>query len=178
MTETPPPPDAALRRDIRELGDVLGATITRQEGRAVFDLVERVRGLVRTDRAAAAALLAGVDPVTATKLVRAFTTFFHLANVAEQVDRARELQARRRATGGWLAQTVDRVLANGVPGGEVAAAVGALAVRPVFTAHPTEAARRTVLTKIRQIAALLDERRLAGGDEAAARRVRRRLEEL
>src|SRR3954453_2854683 len=100
MTETPPPSDAALRRDIRELGDVLGATITRQEGRAVFDLVERVRGLVRTDRAAAAALLAGVDPVTATKLVRAFTTFFHLANVAEQVDRARELQARRRATGG------------------------------------------------------------------------------
>ena len=178
MTDTPPPPDAALRRDIRELGDVLGATITRQEGRAVFDLVERVRGLVRTDRTAAATLLAGVDPVTATKLVRAFTTFFHLANVAEQVDRARELQARRRATGGWLAQAVDRVVAEGVPGGEVAAAVGRLAVRPVFTAHPTEAARRTVLTKIRQIAVLLDERRLVAGDEAAARRVRRRLEEL
>jgi hypothetical protein len=82
MTDTPPPPDAALRRDLRELGDVLGATITRQEGRAVFDLVERVRGLVRTDRTAAATLLAGVDPVTATKLVRAFTTFFHLARGA------------------------------------------------------------------------------------------------
>jgi phosphoenolpyruvate carboxylase len=98
MTETPPPSDAALRRDIREPGDVLGATITRQEGRAVFDLVERVRGLVRTARAAAATLQAGVDPVTATTLVRALATFFHLAVVAEQVDRARALQARRRWT--------------------------------------------------------------------------------
>ena len=63
---------AALRRDIRELGVLLGRTIVRQEGREMLDLVERVRQLVRTDRDAAAAILAEVDPLTAIRLVRAF----------------------------------------------------------------------------------------------------------
>ena len=68
----------------------------------MLDLVERVRRLVRTDRDAAAAVLAEVDPLTAIRLVRAFSTYFHLANVAEQVHRARELQATRAsAARGW-----------------------------------------------------------------------------
>ena len=94
---------AGLRRDIRELGVLLGDTIVRQEGRELLDLVERVRRLVRADREAAAAVLAEVDPLTAIRLVRAFSTYFHLANVAEQVHRARELQAhaRRARRRGW-----------------------------------------------------------------------------
>jgi phosphoenolpyruvate carboxylase len=178
VTQVAPDEGAALRRDIRELGDLLGRTLVRQEGQGLLDLVERVRALVRSDREAAAALLAGVDAVTATKLVRAFTTYFHLANVAEQVHRGRDLAAARAERGSWLAQAVDRIAA--APRGEVAAELRHLAVRPVFTAHPTEAARRTVLTKMRRIAALLEERERAGvlGDAAAERRVRRRLEEL
>jgi phosphoenolpyruvate carboxylase len=169
---------AALRRDIRELGVLLGQTIVRQEGPAALELVERVRRLARGDRDAAAALLAGVDALTATRLVRAFSTYFHLANIAEQVHRARELAAVRAERGTWLSQAVDAIAEAEVGAAELAAEVQRLAVRPVFTAHPTEAARRTVLTKLRRIGTLLEERHRAAGDAAAQRRIQRRLEEL
>ena len=93
---------AALRADIRRLGMLLGQTLARQEGQALLDLVEEVRALVRTDGAAAARRLAGVDVTTATQLARAFSTYFHLANITEQVHRARGLR-RRRARRGRLA---------------------------------------------------------------------------
>jgi phosphoenolpyruvate carboxylase len=160
--------DAGLRRDIRELGALLGRTLVRQEGEQLLELVERTRGLIRADRAAAASLLAQVEPPAAIRLVRAFTTYFHLANVAEQVHRGRELAGARERDGGWLSQAVDRIAAAGIPREELAAEVGRLGVRPVFTAHPTEAARRTVLYKLRQIADLL---------AAAGPRVTARLEE-
>ena len=128
----------------------------RQEGQELLDRVEQIRRLIRSDRDSAAALLADVEPVEAIKLVRAFTTYFHLANVAEQVHRGRELATIRARDGSWLSQAVDRIAAAGIPYSEIAAEVERLAVRPVFTAHPTEAARRTVLYKLRQIAELLD----------------------
>ena len=177
-------PQADLRRDIRELGVLLGRTLVRQEGARLLDLVEQVRHLIRSDRAATAALLAGVDPGTAIRLVRAFTTYFHLANVAEQVHRGRELAAIRAQQGTWLSQAIERIAAAGIPSDELASEVGRLAVRPVFTAHPTEAARRTVLAKLRHIGALLDEWDRAVGPDGAApdptadRRTRARLEEL
>ena len=128
----------------------------RQEGQELLDRVEEIRRLIRSDRDSAAALLADVQPAEAIKLVRAFTTYFHLANVAEQVHRGRELATIRARDGSWLSQAVDRIAAAGIPYSEIAAEVERLAVRPVFTAHPTEAARRTVLYKLRQIAELLD----------------------
>ena len=108
-------PQAALRRDIRELGNLLGRTLVRQEGEEPLALVERVRQSIRTDRAEAAALLADVDPGTATRLVRAFTTYFHLANVAEQVHRGRDLAGVRAREGSWLTQAVDRIAAAEIP---------------------------------------------------------------
>ncbi|HEU4675991.1 MAG TPA: phosphoenolpyruvate carboxylase, partial [Motilibacteraceae bacterium] len=159
-TSAPLPPagddHAALRADIRRLGTLLGESLVRQEGTELLELVERVRLLVREDSAAAAALLDDVDLPTATRLVRAFSTYFHLANISEQVHRARELAAERARSGGWLAQAVQDVAASGLPADEVAGRVRSLAVRPVFTAHPTEAARRTVLGKLRRVADLLD----------------------
>ncbi|HLM08349.1 MAG TPA: phosphoenolpyruvate carboxylase [Thermoleophilaceae bacterium] len=169
---------AELRRDIRELGVLLGGTLVRQEGRELLEHVEQVRALIREDREASAGLLADVEPAEARRLVRAFSIYFHLANVAEQVHRGRELTTLHAERGGWLAQAVDRIAAAGIAPDELAAQVGRLAVRPVFTAHPTEAARRTVLVKLRQLAGLLDERERAEGDAVAERRVRRRLEEL
>ena len=177
MVTTTTEPQAGLRRDIRELGRLLGSTIVRQEGQELLDLVEQIRRSIRSDREATAPLLAEVDVRTATKLVRAFTTYFHLANVAEQVHRGRELAFLRAREGGWLTKAADRIAAAGIPEAELADEVARLAVRPVFTAHPTEAARRTVLYKIRRIADLLDEWQREP-DPAADRRIRGRLEEL
>ncbi len=137
----------------------------RQEGEQLLELVEQTRGLIRSDREAAAALLAQVEPAAAIRLVRAFSTYFHLANVAEQVHRGRELAGLRERDGGWLSQAVDRIAAAEIPREELEGEVARLGVRPVFTAHPTEAARRTVLYKLREIADLLS----AGGPRVTAR---------
>ena len=74
ITPVPPGTDAGLRRDIRALGTLLGETLVRQEGHELLELVEQVRTLMRTDRDAAAGVLALLDPVSATRLVRAFST--------------------------------------------------------------------------------------------------------
>src|SRR3954451_5221704 len=184
VAPVPPGTDAGLRRDIRALGTLLGETLVRQEGEELLELVEQVRTLMRSDRDAAAGVLALLDTVDATRLVRAFTTWFYLVNVAEQAHRGRELAAIRLEHGTWLQQAIDRIAAAGHTPGEVAADLRHVCLRPVFTAHPTEAARRTVLTKMRRIATLLDEWERALGadghprDPVAERRVRRRLEEL
>jgi phosphoenolpyruvate carboxylase len=152
----PQGPDAPLRADIRRLSTLLGHTLVRQEGQALLDLVEEVRALVRTDAPAAAARLSSIDVGTGTKLARAFSTYFHLANVTEQVHRARELRRQRAERGGWLDQAAQLISERGVPTDEVAGAARRLAIRPVFTAHPTEAARRSILSKLRAIADQLD----------------------
>jgi phosphoenolpyruvate carboxylase len=132
--------------------------LVRQVGPGLLEQVEAVRKLARDDPAAAAALLRDVDPTTAGWLARAFSAFFHLANVAEQVHRGRELRRLRTADGGSLAETARRIEARrpAVAVEEVARCAAALAVRPVFTAHPTEAARRSRLNKLREVADLLD----------------------
>jgi phosphoenolpyruvate carboxylase len=152
----PDGPDAALRADIRRIGTLLGQTLARQEGRPLLDLVEEVRALVRADAGAAADRLAAMDVTTGTKLARAFSTYFHLANITEQVHRARDLRRRRARDGGWLDQAAKLIAEKGVPAEEIAAAARRLAVRPVFTAHPTEAARRSILSKLRAVADELD----------------------
>ncbi|BCJ26115.1 phosphoenolpyruvate carboxylase [Actinocatenispora sera] len=173
-------PDAALRADIRRLGTLLGEALVRQEGSELLAEVEEVRALVRTDSATAAQRLAALDVATGTKLGRAFSTYFHLANVTEQVHRARELRAARAVTGGWLRETAELIRKAGTSAADIDAAVRRLAIRPVFTAHPTEAARRSILVKQRALADTLDaeaaERALGGGADTAA--YDRRLAEL
>ncbi|MFF7685184.1 phosphoenolpyruvate carboxylase [Streptomyces syringium] len=154
---------AALRADIRRLGDLLGETLVRQEGEELLDLVERVRALTRSDGDAAARLLGETDLDTAAKLVRAFSTYFHLANVTEQVHRGRELRAKRDAEGSILARTADQL--KDADAEHLQHTVEHLGVRPVFTAHPTEAARRSVLNKLRRIAELLDTLGTGAGDK-------------
>ena len=162
---------AALRADVRRLGNLLGESLVRQEGQELLDLVEEVRGLTRGESSAdLAALLENVDLDTAARLVRAFGTYFHLANVTEQVHRAREMRVERAGKGGWLAQTAERIRASGMPVAEVAALVERIAVRPVFTAHPTEAARRSILSKRRRVAELLETRRTTRAPTAGSPR--------
>lgn len=154
--------DELLRADIRRLGNQLGETLTRQHGAELLDLVERVRMLAKAARTGAgdgsdlAALLAGVDIAETIELVRAFSTYFHLANVAEQTHRIGDLAMRDESRG--MAATVDRILGAGIDAHLAAEVVGRLELRPVFTAHPTEATRRTVLGKLATIADLLEAR--------------------
>ncbi|HEY2304108.1 MAG TPA: phosphoenolpyruvate carboxylase, partial [Acidimicrobiales bacterium] len=159
--------DLALRADIRRVVGMLGETLSRQEGAELLDLVEQVRSGTRVEPAATAAMLDDVDVETANELVRAFLAYFHLANVVEQVHRGRALRSVRQQ-GGWLARVADAIEASGIDRRVVADKAARLAVRPVFTAHPTEAARRTTLARLRGVADLLELDRDARADRQLA----------
>ena len=175
--------DTALRSDIRFLGNLLGDTLVRQHGRSLLDLVEEVRALAKQARGRAPGeaeeaaarlntLLVGLDLDTIIQLVRAFSAYFFLANVAEQVHRIGDWGAT-----GELAGTVDRITIAKVDPRLIRDAVARLEVRPVFTAHPTEASRRSIQTKTERIAELLGAR--AGAGTAAERaRIERHIAEL
>jgi len=157
--------DEGLRADVRRVADLLGETLRRLEGQELFDQVELVRAQGKVleesedDDARHAAvveirrLLAELDAPTVGKLVRAFSVYFNLANVAEQVARVRGIEARPDDDG-WLARTIGEIVAEQGPDG-LAAGIERLDTRAIFTAHPTEVSRRTVLTKLRRIADLL-----------------------
>ena len=177
--------DAALRADIRRLGMLLGQSLVRQDGQQLLDLVEEVRALVRAEPEGAVERLAGLDVVAGTQLARAFSTYFHLANITEQVHRARELRRARVREGGWLERAAKLIADRGVGAREIGTIATRLAVRPVFTAHPTEAARRSILTKLRAVADELDAEAVATALDGAAQpdptrtaRTDRRLAEL
>jgi phosphoenolpyruvate carboxylase len=163
--------EQSLRWDVETLGALLRDTLVRQEGDSIADRFERVGALAGDDPGAAAAVLAGLDAVSAAKLGRAFTIYFYLVNIAEQVHRIRELGVARAQRGSWLTQAVDRIGATGYTTDELSELLAQVRLRPVFTAHPTEAARRTVLTKLRRIAEVLDA-------DSSAPANRRRLAEL
>ncbi|MGB8022355.1 MAG: phosphoenolpyruvate carboxylase [Candidatus Nanopelagicales bacterium] len=157
-----------LREAIRRLGDLLGQSLLRQEGEEMFGLVEQIRSLVRDDPDHAAEMIDALPLEQAATLARAFSLYFHLANIAEQHHRARAVATERERTGGPLvtAGTAigEAIEAGDVEAAEVAAAIGRIGARPVFTAHPTEASRRSVLLKLRRVAELLDEPRTEQSD--------------
>ncbi|MFM7211388.1 MAG: phosphoenolpyruvate carboxylase, partial [Actinomycetota bacterium] len=155
MSAPAPDVDASLRDDIRALGTLLGQSLSQHGGVALLDTVERIRAAVRDDPAEARAIIDRLDLHEATMIARAFSIYFDVANVAEQVQRARDVRARRRADGSLITRTATRALAQGATADQARSLARTMAVRPVFTAHPTEAARRSVLTKERRIADLL-----------------------
>ncbi|GHJ58340.1 phosphoenolpyruvate carboxylase [Nocardioides sp. OK12] len=171
---------AALRASVRQLAALLGEALTRHEGPELLALVEQVRALAREpDDGALHDLLAGVDDDTAVVLARAFTGYFQLVNVTEQLHRWQEVTAEDE---GPLAVAVDRIgkaLDDGsVDVDLVSEVLQRVEYRPVFTAHPTEASRRTVLRLLRKIADVVhaaEDPRARPGD---ALRHERRLAEL
>src|SRR6478735_183112 len=164
----PPGKETQLDDDIRLLGRVLGDVVREQAGRATFDLVERARQLALAvyrdgaDDAELVELLDALDVEQSVHVVRAFSYFSLLANVAEDVQSERRGRAHRIAGSGpqpgSLARSLDILHGRGVADDEIAAMLDRLAVSPVLTAHPTEVGRRTVLETKREIAALLVER--------------------
>jgi phosphoenolpyruvate carboxylase len=164
-----PDPSDALRRDVSYLGHLLGDTLVEQEGAALLALEEQFRALAKERRARpgcsrAAARMAeavhALDTSTAERVARAFTHYFQLVNLAEQHHRARRRREHARAGGtqpGTVANTFGPLAAQ-VPLEALTALLARASIELVFTAHPTEAQRRTVLDKHRHIAALLARR--------------------
>ena len=159
-------PHKPLRDDVRLLGELLGETLREQEGLQLFEAVERVRALSKEARlgdASAFRQLAdalGSLPIDAAlPVARAFTHFLHLANIAEQHHRIRRRRAYQRDGAppqrGSAEETFARLIANGVSPDALHHAVSSLAIELVFTAHPTEIARRTLVQKFNRIASAL-----------------------
>jgi phosphoenolpyruvate carboxylase len=164
-----PPKDEPLRQDVRLLGDLVGAVIREQGGEKLFDCVERARhaAIRRREGVAGASkelegVLAGLPAEAAAEIIRAFSTYFQVVNLAERVHRIRRGREHMRTEGasqeGSLADTVQRLRDAGIPPERIRAVFSASRVEPVFTAHPTESTRRVVLDKQERIARELMER--------------------
>jgi phosphoenolpyruvate carboxylase len=193
--------EAPLRADVRLLGELLGAALQAQHGEGLLARVEQVRKLARRLRqqegrnlpsasrqdagtrrppkpagARLAALLADLPLREKTALVRAFSTFFFLANVAENHHRVRRRQDHARVGDppqpDSVAGTLARLKRSGVNRDTLAALLPRLLVQPVFTAHPTEATRRTLREAEQRLAVLLaeqDDPRLGRRDQERLR---------
>ena len=149
-----------LRNDVRKLADLLGQTLARQEGEELLSLVESVRLSVREGQQDQ--FLNKITDSQTISLVRAFSNFFNLANVAEQVNRSKDLAAEHKSEGSWLGKAIENIAraqrdGNDFSTNDLQNWLDNFSVRPVFTAHPTEAARRSVLSKMTTIAQLLEQ---------------------
>jgi phosphoenolpyruvate carboxylase len=189
-----------MRRDVRLLGDILGEVIRDSVGDELLADVERLRHAViearhsergdwDPDDGAGPGARAEADPAgdeiiklvgswslaAAEQVARAFAVYFHLANLAEEHQRIRNL--RERDTGGEpvresLAAAVAEV-SHDAGAGQLAGLLGSLRVHLVLTAHPTEARRRAVVAALRRISGLLDlldDQRTGSADREEARR--------
>ena len=159
----------SLSEQIHLLGDLLGQTIVEQEGPALFDLVEAVRALAKAHRGGDAAAgerllerILALPLADARGVVKAFASYFQLVNLAEEEERVRVLHRREQeahASGSPMAESMRSALFDlrdqGLQPEELQALLGRLLVMPVFTAHPTEAKRRTLLTKLGRVAEIL-----------------------
>jgi len=166
------PPDLPLRDDVRRLGALVGDVLAEQVSPAFLDEVEKVRTTAIARRQngspieSLSALLDGLEPAHAEALVRAFSTYFQVVNIAERVHRIRRRRDYQRTGTGpqpeSLHDALRRLKDKGVAAEELRDWLERIDIEPVFTAHPTEAVRRALLEKEQiMVAALVDD--LDGG---------------
>jgi len=173
--------DQPLKRDVRSLGMLLGTVIREQAGVAVYEAEEELRHLAirhrllnggqgegvldtaeeRELKERMVELVRGMSEEDAYHIVKAFGTYFELTNLAETNHRKRRLKAARLTAGekdkpGSIRGTLLRMREAGISGADALAYLKEVEVTPVFTAHPTEVARRVVLFKRRRIAEALE----------------------
>ena len=173
-----------LVEDIRLLGRILGDVIREQEGRAAYDLIERVRQLsvayrLKKDASAGRVLdrlLKNLSGDQTVSVIRAFSYFSHLANIAEDrhhVRRRLHHERQGHQHEGSLALTFERLHAAGLRAADVSQALENAYISPVLTAHPTEVQRKSILDAERAIAELVAQR-----DDLSTDRERAENEEL
>src|SRR3954467_11986321 len=180
-----PAKDLPLRRDVRSLGVLLGRVLVDQVGESIFKTVEQLRRLLIQSRAHTARSQSSSDEMQqagsivqalsieqAHRVTKAFAIYFELTNLAETNHRKRrrragKLNPTQTPLPGSFRGTLLRMKNAGMSAQQALAALRDVKVVPVFTAHPTEVARRTVLTKRRRIAKcleLLDRLPLSGSE--------------
>jgi phosphoenolpyruvate carboxylase len=159
-----------LSEQIHLLGDLLGVTLIEQEGQEMFDLVESIRALAKAGRAGDQTadqelldLIQSLPVALARAVVKAFAGYFQLASLAEEQARVRVLRQRARSTqksgepvDESMAEAIGLLKQKGLGHEEMQQLLDGLFIMPVFTAHPTEAKRRTVLAKLDRIGATLN----------------------
>ncbi len=161
--------NSPLVDDIRLLGRILGDVIHEQEGKPAFELVERVRQLsvafrLKSDAQAGRALdrlLKNLSGDQTVSVIRAFSYFSHLANIAEDRHNVRRRDHNERSgqlEEGSLAMTLDRLARADVRAEDIAKTLAHAYISPVLTAHPTEVQRKSILDAERAIAELVEQR--------------------
>src|ERR1700722_8389071 len=159
----------ALRADIRLLGRVLGDTIRAQQGEATFDVVENIRRMSvefrrhhdDDARKAFESLLNGLSREQTVEVVRAFSFFSHLANIAEDqhdLGSSSETTANGTAERVTVAAALERAKSSHIPLEKIRDVLAHALVAPVLTAHPTEVRRKSILDREIEIAQLLADR--------------------
>ena len=177
---------AKLGAEVRALGTALGRVITRLEGAETFETVETLRRLAKARRAGEsaaerrlAAAVGGLAPAEAFNQAMAFTLYFELVNLAEENFRIQLLRARRRA---WqqgaagpqresLEAAIIELKRRGLDAAQTQALLDRVAIDLVFTAHPTEAKRRTLLEKLRRLGGILRSEAAQADPEAVEREI-------
>ncbi|HEY0703802.1 MAG TPA: phosphoenolpyruvate carboxylase [Candidatus Acidoferrales bacterium] len=170
-----PEKEAPLRRDVRSLGVLLGRVLVEQGGEKLLESVEQLRRLLIQQRelgteadgenklmAEAQAIIAKMELEEAHRVTKAFAIYFELTNLAETNHRKRrrraaKLHGEQAPPAGSFRGTLLRMRAAGISAEDALAALQRVKIVPVFTAHPTEVARRTVLMTRRRIAKHLED---------------------
>jgi phosphoenolpyruvate carboxylase len=162
---------APLSRNVNLVGGLLGEVVAERHGRPMLELIERLRLLCReaaredddpAKRGEAARIIAGQKVDTLLVILRAFTTYFHLVNKAEQLEVARINRAREqtatadRPRAESIADAVHDLVAKGLDAAQVHGFLAKLDIQPTLTAHPTEARRRSILLRQSDIATALE----------------------
>ena len=167
-----------VNQDVRDLGELLGEIITEQSSESAFDIVERIRTAAidyrrgdAADRSVIHETLDGLSPEEQDVVARAFTTYFELINLAEERQRVREI--REGSTEGTLEDSVraavEELAERDLSAATVEQVLEDVLIQPTFTAHPTEARRKTVKAKLRSVSEhleTLDEVRLTPNEQA------------
>jgi phosphoenolpyruvate carboxylase len=176
-----PEKDLPLRADVSLLGSLVGDVLVDQHGQGLLDRVEAVRKAAIRQREGIGgegeldAALSGLEPEQVMLVIQAFASYLRAVNLAEKVHRIRRRRAYQRAAAGAQRGSLEAVLGElkeqGIDGATLASEISALRIQPVFTAHPTEATRRTIQEKEYDIVLRLVERlnpELTPGEEKLA----------